>query len=94
MSTYSEKLGIDPVTIASVLYTAGKAGYSYYENKIAEEQAKNRLADLPAIAAVAARYNAQSTPASSADGTDVAGNVSTYIAIGAAALISLIALTH
>jgi len=96
MSSYNEKLGVDPGTIVMGLISLGKSAFNFVEGQRQNSAAANAADISPALDSLAARYiaNANAATAATTANQDVARNVSTYIAIGAAALISIIALTR
>jgi hypothetical protein len=89
-------LGVDPVTIIGLGIKTGQTLWSVVEGQRQQSVASNQATNYGTLSELASRIADSRESLSS---TDVARNVSTtnmttYIAIGAAALISIIALSH
>ena len=86
-------LGLDPFTIVTGMVEIGKGMIDYSIAKQNRQAAENNANEAESIGALTNRYliNADPTPSTPSPSKM---NTSTYIAIGAAALISIIALSH
>jgi hypothetical protein len=91
---YSNKnLGFDPITIVTGIVEIGKGVLDYNIARQNAEAAENNASAAESIGALRNRYlmNVDTTPSTPSPSKM---NTTTYIAIGAAALISIIALSH